>query len=601
MESQTIIKKEKAEKWDKPTRLFDLLPLHLQKFNKEDAFAHKVNGQWVKYSTQDVINNANKLSLGLLKMGVQKGDKIAIISSNRPEWNFVDFGVQQLGAISVPMYPTITEEDYQYIFSDAEVKIVFVADESLYNKVKSATKTLTGIQEIFTFNRVEGARHWTEVRDAGNNERLDQIELTKNEVEANDLLTLIYTSGTTGNPKGVMLTHQNIMSNVEASVPNVPVDHTGRALSFLPMCHIYERMCIYLYMRSGISIYYAESMETIGENLKEVNPQVFTTVPRLLEKVYDKIVSKGYELTGMKKSLFFWALGLGLQYDPNEDKGWWYNTQLKWANKLIFSKWREALGGNIKIISSGAAALQPRLARVFWAAGIPVAEGYGLTETSPVISTNGIEPGRMRIGSVGEIIDGVHVKIADDGEILVKGANVMKGYYKKPELTDEAIDKEGWFHTGDIGEMVEGKFLKITDRKKEMFKTSGGKYVAPQIIENKLKESILIEQAIVVGESQKHPSALLVPSFSSLRDWAKLHTIEYTTDEEMIRKTEIIEKFQSEIDKFNQSFAQYEQIKKFILLPTLWSIEGGELTPTLKLKRKIIHAKYKELIDQMYS
>jgi long-chain acyl-CoA synthetase len=598
MESQTISKKDKVGKV--PTRLFDLLPLYLEKYNKEDALANKVNGQWIKYSTQDLIKNANQISLGLLKMGIGKGDKIAIISPNRPEWNFVDFGIQQIGAISVPMYPTITEEDYRYIFTDAEVKIVFVADLQLYNKVKSATKSLTGIQEIFTFNRVEGARHWAEIKEAGNEESREQLEVFKNETDPESLLTLIYTSGTTGNPKGVMLTHDNILSNVESSLPNLPLDHTSRALSFLPMCHIYERMCIYMYMRAGVSIYYAESMDTIGENLKEVKPQVFTTVPRLLEKVYDKIVGKGYELTGIKKNLFFWALNLGLQYDPNEDKGWWYNTQLKWANNLIFSKWREALGGNIKIISSGAAALQPRLARVFWAAGIPVAEGYGLTETSPVISTNQVNPENMRIGSVGKIIKGVQVKIADDGEILVKGPNVMKGYYKKPELTAEAIDKDGWFHTGDIGEIVEGQFLKITDRKKEMFKTSGGKYVAPQMIENKLKESILIEQTIVVGEGQKHPAALIVPAFSSLRDWSKLHNLEYTTDEEMIRKPEVLAKFQSEIDKFNQNFAQYEQIKKFVLLPKIWSIEGGELTPTLKLKRKIIHSKYKDHIDRLY-
>jgi long-chain acyl-CoA synthetase len=601
MESQTIAEKKTTDKSKNPTRLFDLLPLHVSLFNKEDAFAHKVNGQWLKYSSQDLVNNANKISLGLRALGIGKGDKIAIISPNRPEWNFVDFGIQQLGAVSVPMYPTITEEDYRYIFTDAEVKIVFVADEHLYNRVKNAIKTLTGIQEVYTFNRVEGAKHWSEIKELGAGGDLTQLELTKAEVDPQDLLTLIYTSGTTGNPKGVMLTHRNIMSNVEASIPSIPVDHTGRALSFLPMCHIYERMIIYMYLRNGVSVYYAESMDTIGENLKEVKPQVFTTVPRLLEKVYDKIVSKGYELAGIKKSLFFWALNLGLEYDPNQDKGWWYNTQLKWANKLIFNKWREALGGNIKIISSGAAALQPRLARVFWAAGIPVAEGYGLTETSPVISTNCIEPGNMRIGTVGRIIDGVHVKIADDGEILVKGPNVMKGYYKKPELTAEAIDREGWFHTGDIGEMVEGKFLKITDRKKEMFKTSGGKYVAPQVIENKLKESMLIEQVMVVGESQKHPSALIVPSFQGLRDWTKLHTIEYTTDENMITKPEVLAKYQSELDQFNQNFAQYEQVKKFILMPKLWSIEGGELTPTLKLKRKIINSKYKEKIDQLYA
>ncbi len=600
MESQTIIDRKTTDKEKNPTRLFDLLPLHLLKYNKEDAFANKVNGQWVKYSSQDLINNANKLSLGLLSLGIKKGDKVAIISPNRPEWNFVDFGVQQLGAISVPMYPTITEEDYKYIFTDAEVKIVFVADEYLYNRVKSATKTLTSIQEVYTFNRVDGAKHWTELKEMGNGSDLSQLELIKNEIDKEDLLTIIYTSGTTGNPKGVMLTHRNIMSNVEASTPNVPVDSTGRALSFLPMCHIYERMCIYLYMRSGVSIYYAESMETIGENLKEVKPQVFTTVPRLLEKVYDKIVSKGYEQKGIKKKLFFWALNLGLQYDPNQDKGWWYNRQLKLANKLVFSKWREALGGNIKIVSVGAAALQPRLARVFWAAGIPVAEGYGLTETSPVIATNSIVVEDMRIGTVGKIISGVQVKIAEDGEILAKGPNIMKGYFKKPDLTAEVIDKDGWFHTGDIGEMVENKFLKITDRKKEMFKTSGGKYVAPQMIENKLKESMLVEQAMVVGDGQKHPSALIVPAFLALKEWAKLHNIPYTTDENMITKSEVLDKYQAEIDKLNLSFAQYEQVKKFVLLPNIWSIEGGELTPTLKLKRKIINTKYKDQIDSLY-
>ena len=601
METPIAAQKPSKKATQEPTRVFDLLPLHVERYNKEDALSSKINGQWVKHSSQDVLNQANKVSLGLMALGIRKGDKVAIISPNRPEWNFIDFGIQQLGAVSVPMYPTITEEDYRYIFSDAEVKLVFVADENLYSRVQSAIKNLTGIQEVYTFNRVAGAKHWTEIRDLTNNGHEEQLGLYRAEVDPEDLLTLIYTSGTTGNPKGVMLTHRNLMSNVEASVPNVPVDHTGRALSFLPMCHIYERMCIYLYMRSGISVYYAESMDTIGENLKEVKPHVFTTVPRLLEKVYDKIVNKGYELTGVKKKLFFWALNLGLKYDPNLDQGPWYNAQLKLANNLIFNKWREALGGNIKLISSGAAALQPRLTRVFWAAGIPVVEGYGLTETSPVVSTSRIEPENIRVGCVGKIIDGVEVKIADDGEILVKGPNVMKGYYNKPQLTAEVMDEEGWFHTGDIGELVEGQFLKITDRKKEMFKTSGGKYIAPQLIENKLKESALIEQAMVVGDGQKFPSVLLVPSFSALQEWAKAQELTYTSDVDMITKAEVLNKFQKELDSFNEQFAQYERVKKFALLPVLWGIEGGEMTPTLKLKRKNIHAKYKDHIDRMYA
>ncbi|MBC7921981.1 MAG: long-chain fatty acid--CoA ligase [Ferruginibacter sp.] len=601
METPIVTQKPTKKVTQELTRVFDLMLWHVEKFNKEDALANKVNGQWVKYSSQDVLNQANKVSLGLIKLGIGKGDKIAVISPNRPEWNFVDFGIQQLGAVSVPMYPNITEEDYRYIFSDAEVKLVFVADENLYNRVRSATKNLTGIQEVYTFDRVTGAKQWTEVWDLEKDGSQALLESHKAGVSPEDLLTLIYTSGTTGNPKGVMLTHGNLMSNVEASVPNVPVDHTGRALSFLPMCHIYERMCIYLYLRSGISVYYAESLETIGDNLKEVKPNVFTTVPRLLEKVYDKIVNKGYELTGVKKRLFFWALDLGLKYDPNQDQGPWYNAQLKLANRLIFNKWREALGGNITLISSGAAALQSRLTRVFWAAGIPVAEGYGLTETSPVVSTSRIEPGNMRIGCVGKVISGVQVKIADDGEILVKGPNVMKGYYKKPQLTAEVMDEEGWFHTGDIGEMVEGQFLKITDRKKEMFKTSGGKYIAPQLIENKLKESILIEQAMVVGDGQRFPSVLLVPSFPALREWAKTQGLTYTSDADMVTKSDVVDEFQKELNSLNEHFAQYERVKRFALLPNLWGVEGGELTPTLKLKRKIIYAKYKDQIDQMYT
>jgi long-chain acyl-CoA synthetase len=397
-----------------------------------------------------------------------------------------------------------------------------------------------------------------------------------------------------------MLTHHNIISNIEGLVEIKALEllPTDTALSFLPLCHIYERTDIYVYMYYGVSTYYAESMETIGENLKEVKPHVFATVPRLLEKVYDKIVAKGYELTGVKKQLFFWALNLGLKYDPMKPMGWWYDTQLKIARKLIFSKWQEALGGNVKIIASGSAALQPRLSRVFWAAGISIAEGYGLTETSPVISTSILSD--FRVGCVGTVLPNLQVKIAEDGEICVKGPSVMKGYYKKPEATAEAIDTEGWFHTGDIGELFEGKYLKITDRKKEIFKTSGGKYVAPQLVENKLKESSLIEQAVVVGEGQKFPSALLIPEFNALKEWCSRNGIEYSDDASMVQNEKVKAKFNEEVKELMKNIAQYEQVKKVELLPKLFSIDAGELTPTLKLKRKVIHTKYKDLIEGMY-
>ncbi|MBB6612937.1 long-chain fatty acid--CoA ligase [Pontibacter sp. Tf4] len=584
------------------TRTIDLLSHQLESYPKPDCLASKVNGQWVKYSTQDVQNMANLVSLGLLKLGIGKNDKVAIISFNRPEWVFADFGIQQIGAISVPMYPTITVEDYRYIFNDAEVKAIFVADSELYNKVVAATEGLEGIKEIFTFDEVHGGKHWSEIvelgKQSGETEKLNELRAA---VTPDDTLTIIYTSGTTGNPKGVMLTHNNLISNVQGTVPYVPVNNTHRALSFLPLCHIFERMLLYLYMRMGTSIYYAESIEKVAENLKEVQPHVFTTVPRLLEKVYDKIVAKGMELTGVKRKLFFWALELGLKYDTQEDQGWWYNQQLALANKLIFSKWREALGGNVIAIVSGGAALQPRLARVFWSANIRVMEGYGLTETSPVITVNRFEPENNMIGTVGLPIDGVEVKIAEeDGEILTRGPHVMKGYYKRDDLTADVIDSDGWFHTGDIGEMVQGKYLKITDRKKEIFKTSGGKYVAPQPIENKLKESVVIEQAMIVGEGQKYAAALIVPSFMGLQDYCQHKGIPYTSDADMITKPEILDKFQREINKANQGLAQYETIKKFTLIPNMWTVETGELTPTLKVKRKNISANYKKEIDSMF-
>ncbi|MEA5140779.1 AMP-dependent synthetase/ligase [Arcicella rigui] len=583
------------------TRVFDLLPNCVLKVNKEDTFANKVNGAWRKYSATEVIETVNKVSVGLLKLGIKKDDKIALISNNRPEWNFVELGVQQIGAVLVPMYPTITIEDYRYIFTDAEVKLIFVSDRALLDKVLEATSVLEGIEGIYTFDNFKGAKHWTEITKLAEGEDFAQIEPFKAAVQPDDLLTLIYTSGTTGKPKGVMLTHDNIISNIDGLVigKHLELNENDKALSFLPLCHIYERTDVYVYMYYGVSVYYAESMDTIADNIKDVKPQVFATVPRLLEKVYDKIVAKGYELTGIKKQLFFWALNLGLQYDPMKNMGWWYDTQLKIARKLIFSKWKEALGGNIKIIASGSAALQARLSRVFWAAEIPIAEGYGLTETSPVVSSSILAD--FRVGCVGTVLPNIQVKIAEDGEICVKGPSVMKGYYKKPEATAEAIDADGWFHTGDIGEFSEGRFLKITDRKKEIFKTSGGKYVAPQVIENKLKESVLIEQAIVVGEGQKFPSALVVPEFNALKEWCTRHGIDCADSMQMIKNEKVREKLDDEVKSLMKNIAQYEQVKKIELLPKLFTIDSGELTPTLKLKRKIIHNNYKDLIEGMYN
>ncbi|SNC77457.1 long-chain acyl-CoA synthetase [Hymenobacter gelipurpurascens] len=583
-------------------RTFDILPQLKQKYNKPDCFASKINGQYTPISTDAAVEKVNQVSLGLRSLGIQKDDKVAIISMNRPEWMFADFGIAQLGATSVPMYPSITVEDYKYIFTDAGVKAVFVSDKKLLDKVLEATQGLDiPAENIFTFDKIAGARHFDELLELGKKGNPADLEPIKAAVQPDDLLTLIYTSGTTGQPKGVMLTHNNILSNCRNAQRFVPVTKDDRALSFLPLCHIFERMVTHIYLINGVSIYYAESMETIADNLREVKPQIFTTVPRLLEKVYDKIVAKGHELEGVKKQLFFWALNLGLKYDNQKDHGFLYNTQLALANKLIFNKWREALGGNLRCIVSGGGALQPRLARVFWSAGIPVMEGYGLTETSPVIAVGGYEPENNMIGTVGPIIDNTEVKIAADGEILTKSESVMKGYYNKPELTAKEFDEEGWFHTGDIGEIVDGKFLKITDRKKEMFKTSGGKYIAPQVLESKLKESPLVEQCMVVGDGQKFPSALVIPSFDDLKGWCKRNSIDCNcSNEELVKKEQVVKMYEDLVHKYNKDFAQWEQVKKIVLLPQLWTVETGEMTPTLKVKRKIITANNKDLIDSLY-
>ncbi|OGX87573.1 AMP-dependent synthetase/ligase [Hymenobacter glacialis] len=583
-------------------RTFDILTHQLANSPKKDAFAAKIDGQWVPTSTQQIQDEANRVSLGLVSLGLKRGDKVAIISMNRPEWMLADFGIAQIGAVSVPMYPSITVEDYKYIFTDAGVKAVFVADQKLYDKVQEATVGLDiPAENIFTFDKIGGARYFDELLELGRKGQPASLEPLKAAVEPDDLLTLIYTSGTTGSPKGVMLTHDNILSNCRSSQPAVPVTKEDRALSFLPLCHIFERMVTYLYMLNGVSIYYAESMDVIADNLREVKPQIFTTVPRLLEKVYDKIVAKGHELDGVKKGLFFWALDLGLKYDTQKDQGFLYNTQLALANKLIFNKWRDALGGNLRCIVSGGGALQPRLARVFWSAGIPVMEGYGLTETSPVIAVGGYEKENNMIGTVGPVVEGVQVKIAADGEILTKSASVMKGYYNQPDLTAKEFDEEGWFHTGDIGELVNGKFLKITDRKKEMFKTSGGKYIAPQVIEGKLKEDPLIEQAMVVGADQKFPSALIVPSFADLKGWCKRNNVACDcSNEELIKNEKVVDLYEGLVKKYNQGFAQWEQVKRSVLMPELWTVESGEMTPTMKVKRKVISENNKEIIEGLY-
>lgn len=529
-------------------------------------------------------------------MGIKPNDKIAlIVSMDRPEWHMMDFGILQIGAIDVPMYPTISEKDYTYIFNDAQVKMCVVSDKELYDKVMAAKTSSPTLTEIYTFDEVAGAKNWREILQAGSEAEQTQVEQLKANVKPEDLATLIYTSGTTGNPKGVMLSHKNLVSNIMASQPRVPVDNTATALSFLPICHVYERMLVYLYMYMGVSVYFAESMETIADNIKEVRPHIFTAVPRLLEKVYDKVIAKGRDAGGIKGAIFNWAVKQTEKFEIGKAQGF----GLRMADKLVFSKIRDGLGGNIKAVASGSAALAPRLAKFFTAVGIPVFEGYGLTETSPVIAVNATVTG-TKFGTVGKVIDGVEVKIAEDGEILCKGPNVMMGYYNRQDLTDEVI-KAGWFHTGDIGEFDDEGFLKITDRKKEMFKTSGGKYIAPQPMENAFKQSQFIEQIMVIGDGKKFPAALVVPAFDFIKKWCKKKGITYTSDTEIINEEALKQRIADEIDRINQSFGGWEQIKKFELLPKQWTVEAGELTPTLKFKRKVIIEKYSGLIQSIYS
>jgi long-chain acyl-CoA synthetase len=582
------------------TRIFDLLEDYLRQ-PKQDALAAKVNGKWITYSTQDFVNYAYDLASGLIHAGIKPEDKIGIIANNRPEWNFADYACQLCGAVSVPIYPTISEPDLEFIMKDAGIRLFFISSLDLYEKVKKVAAKTNPDMLLYTFDEVPVANHWKALVNEGkkNNNKTKIAEITAG-IGTDDLVTILYTSGTTGNPKGVMLSHNNILSNSFASQNLAPFTREWRALSFLPLNHVYERMLNTLYIYLGVSVYYAESLETIGDNLKEVKPHVFATVPRLLEKVFDKIVAKGYELSGIKKKLFFWALDLGLRYELNGANGAWYEMQLKIARKLIFSKWQEALGGNIVAVASGGAALQPRLARVFNAAGITVLEGYGLTETSPVIAVNNFEPNSICFGTVGTVLKNTTVKIADDGEILVKGPGVMLGYYKRPDLTAEVMDQEGWLHTGDIGEFVQNRFLKITDRKKEIFKTSGGKYIAPLMIENKLKESPFIEQVMVIGENRKYPSALIVPAFAYIRDWAKKNSINIHTNADIAAHPQVMEAILRDVEKTNENLAQYERIKNPALIDKEWTIDGGEMTPKLSLKRKVIMKENEKLIERIY-
>jgi long-chain acyl-CoA synthetase len=582
-------------------RTFDVLDYALKTYPRTDALASKVDGQWVTWSTSEYARVANQISIGLLSMGLKKGDKIVSASNNRPEWNFLDMGMMQIGVVHVPIYPTLSDEETAFIFEHSDARLAFASDSALYKKfVKNKTPN---IENIFTFNEVEGANNWKEIAELGEkNEKewLGKLPAIKETILPEDLFTIIYTSGTTGVPKGVMLSHHNMMSNLKDALHILDLDHTERALSFLPLCHVLERIVHYGYQLQGYGLYYAENLGTIGQDLKEIKASTFVTVPRILEVMYDKIIAKGKALKGIKKQIFFWAVNLGLRYEHGGVNGAWYNFQMKIVDKLVFTKWREGLGGNVKMVFSGGAALQPRLARVFTAAGIRIQEGYGLTETSPVISINEKNHPDNMFGTVGLVLASLEVKIDTDGEILMKGPSLMMGYYKNPEMTKEVIDVDGWFHTGDIGEMIDGRFLKITDRKKEIFKNSGGKYIAPQSIENKMKESFFIDNVLIIGENQKFTSAIISPNFRFLHDYCAKKGIHYRDNKELITKPQIISRLQQEINDINKKLAPHEQVKRFRLVVDEWATATGELSPTLKLKRKFLHEKYDAIIKDVY-
>ena len=585
-------------------RLFDFAYLQLENFNLEKSLVSKSSGEWVATSSKEFIDKANSVSRGLLRLGVKPKDKIAVISSsNRIEWNILDVAILQIGAINVPIYPTSSKENYEYIFNHAEVVLCFLSDEELFEKADAIKDNVPTLKEIYSFEVINNCKNWEDVINLGgdlsNQADVDEI---KNNVNTHDLATIIYTSGTTGLPKGVMLTHNNVVTNVIDSQPRLPITvGETTVLSFLPVCHIFERMLHYLYIHNGITIYYAESIEKISENIKEVRPNFMSVVPRLLEKIYDSIIAKGAELTGIKKMLFFWAVELGLKYEPYERNGWLYEKKLALANKLIFSKWRDALGGRLNTMVCGSAALQPRLTRVFAAAGMSVMEGYGLTETSPVVTVNMYKDRFFKIGSVGKVIDNVMVKIAEDGEILVKGPNVMKGYYKDPEKTASVMTGD-YFHTGDKGEIDSEGFLMITGRKKEIFKTSGGKYISPVLLENEMKESRFIEQILVIGEGQKMAAAIIQPNFDFVKNWAKIHNVDIGESlEDLANNTAVQNRIWEEVENGNKHFGKWETIKRIELTPETWSIELDLLTPTFKPKRETILKRYKHLYDKIYN
>ena len=586
-----------------PTRLFEFIEYQNEHAPLEKSFTTKYNGKWESLSTENFISQSRAISRALVGLGIKAGDKIAMISSNnRSEWSVIDVGLLTLGAVNIPIYPTISSKDYEYILNHSESIYCFVSDQEVYNKVKSIQKNVKSLKKVYSFDKIKGCPHWSELLDEGSKmDNDDTVTKMKNQVKSEDLATIIYTSGTTGVPKGVMLSHNNVVSNVVSASKRLPLTiGQASALSFLPVCHIFERVILYIYMFNSVSVYFAESIETIADNLKEIKPNVMTAVPRLLEKVYDKIYARGGELTGIKKSLFYWAVDLGLQYNPYGQNGAWYEFKLKIAKKLILSKWQEALGGNLELICSGSAPLQSRLARVFTAAGMTLVEGYGLTETSPVISVCDMRENKFKIGTVGKVIDGVEVKIAEDGEILCKGPNVMMGYYKEEKMTKGVMSGD-YFHTGDIGEIDSEGFLKITDRKKEMFKTSGGKYIAPAVIENQMKQSLFIEQIMVVGSGRRMPTAVIQPNVDHVIEWLKEKGIECNSLSKAIQETILKDEILKEVENHNQNFGSWEQIKKIELTPDVWSIDDGHLTPTMKLKRKVVTEKYKDLIEKMYN
>lgn len=587
---------------DEVTRIFDLLPHYASNYKpKDDVLAGKENGNWIKYSIEEYIETADLISYGLIALGVGKGDKVATIANNRPEWNFVDMGVLQIGAIHVPVYPTISESDYNYILNNAGVKYLFISGKDIFRKIEHILPGVETLKGVYAFKDTEDVQNFSELLQLGKeNPCPEKVAEIKASIGSDELATLIYTSGTTGNPKGVMLSHNNLISNFKAVAHIPPIGEEGKAMSYLPLCHVYERIIVYLYQYCGISVYYAESFATIADNMRDVKPDILSTVPRLLEKIYDKIINSGRKLTGAKKLIFFWAVRLGLRYELNGANGPYYEAKLKIARKLVFSKWKAALGDNLKVIVSGGAALQPRLERIFWAAGIPVLEGYGLTETSPIIAVCSFDEHGMKFGTVGPVLKGVTVKIAGDGEILVKGPSVMLGYYHDAQLTSEVIDEQGWFHTGDIGKIEPEGQLRITGRKKEIFKTSFGKYISPEHIENKFKESSFIDAIMVIGENQKYAAALIVPDFAHLRGWCEVKEIPYATDAEMIALPRINKRFQKEVHKYNKEFGATEQIRAFELIGAEWTVDTGELTPSLKLKRKIISEKYASDIHKIF-